>query len=97
MKKAAVAAVETWQSVWREQEKDRASEIRVKSSRNGKDTSAEASVACPFCGETSEIAVDPWVTRSETFIEDCDVCCHPRVVHVERDESGVMNIWCERS
>ncbi len=88
---AKARKVDAWERVW---QNDRVSEVRV---RGTKDVHAETTVACPFCGETGEVAVDAYGSATETFIEDCEVCCHPRVVHVERDETGGMNIWCERS
>jgi transcription elongation factor Elf1 len=54
-------------------------------------------VTCPFCGETEEISVDGGGGESQTYIEDCAVCCRPRVVHVEpSDEPGEPNVWLER-
>ena len=40
-------------------------------------------VTCPYCGENSEIYVEPDVTRS--FVQDCEVCCNPWRVRVSRD------------
>ena len=37
-------------------------------------------ITCPFCGEQVEIYVEADVTG--TFIQDCEVCCHPWRVHV---------------
>ncbi len=93
-RKAATAKarkVDAWERIW---QNDRESEVRV---RGTKDVHADTTVACPFCGETGEVVVDEIGATHETFIEDCEVCCHPREVHVERDETGGMKIWCERS
>lgn len=40
-------------------------------------------VVCPFCGSIDQITVDTSGGASQTFVEDCASCCHPRVVHVE--------------
>lgn len=40
-------------------------------------------VACPYCGETVEIYLEPDVRG--TFVQDCEVCCHPWSVRVVRD------------
>ena len=40
-------------------------------------------VVCPWCFESVELYVDP-DTRG-LFVEDCEVCCRPWAVHVERD------------
>jgi transcription elongation factor Elf1 len=31
---------------------------------------------CPFCGEEISMVLDTSV-RSQTYIEDCEVCCRP--------------------
>jgi hypothetical protein len=52
---------------------------------------------CPFCGESEELYVDPGGGPEQTYVEDCAVCCRPRVVHVEPgDEPGTFNVWLER-
>jgi len=48
--------------------------------------SDEFLVTCPFCGEHSEIYVEPDVTGS--FVQDCEVCCNPWRVRVSRDGGG---------
>jgi hypothetical protein len=42
-------------------------------------------VVCPYCGEQVEIYIEPDVTG--TFVQDCEVCCHPWTVRV-LDEGG---------
>ena len=32
-------------------------------------------VTCPYCGEETEIYVEPDVRGS--FVQDCEVCCNP--------------------
>lgn len=43
----------------------------------------EAVVVCPYCGEEIEIAVDPGGGSSQSYVEDCAVCCSPWMVHVQ--------------
>ncbi|MGH9311509.1 MAG: CPXCG motif-containing cysteine-rich protein [Vicinamibacterales bacterium] len=38
------------------------------------------SVTCPYCGEASEIAVEPDLRG--TFVQDCEVCCSPWLVRI---------------
>lgn len=65
--------------------------------RRRKKKTGKTEVACPFCGEVDEIAVDLGGGASQTYVEDCAVCCRPRVVHVEpSDEPGAPNVWLER-
>jgi len=59
--------------------------------------SSSSRVICPFCGEEEEVYVDLGGAQRQTYTEDCPVCCHPRVVHVEPgDELGEMRVWLER-
>jgi len=60
-------------------------------------TMGDAEVTCPFCGATDEIYVDLGGGSCQTYVEDCAVCCHPRVVHVEPgDDAGEVTVWVER-
>jgi hypothetical protein len=40
---------------------------------------------CAGCGEWNEAAVDESAGRSQTYAEDCQVCCKPNVLRVEWD------------
>lgn len=53
-------------------------------------------VQCPYCWETLEISVDPSVAAQE-YVEDCQVCCQPIVVHVVLDEhlTPTVNVRAE--
>lgn len=31
---------------------------------------------CPYCWEEISVVLDPSVRR-QTYVEDCEVCCHP--------------------
>jgi hypothetical protein len=54
-------------------------------------------VACPFCGEREALHVDEGGGQHQTYVEDCAVCCRPRVVHVEPgSEPGQVHVWLER-
>src|SRR6478672_5136108 len=41
-------------------------------------------VRCPYCGEEMEVAVEAVGASSESFVQDCSVCCRPWTVHVSR-------------
>jgi hypothetical protein len=43
-------------------------------------------VMCPYCGEASEILIEPDVHG--TFVQDCEVCCNPWLVRVTVDGDG---------
>jgi hypothetical protein len=65
--------------------------------RKRKARRSSTAVACPFCGEDEDIFVDDGGGRSQTYTEDCPVCCRPRVVHVEPgDDPGEVRVWLER-
>ena len=54
----------------------------------------EAQVMCPWCSESQLLYVDPG--NSGRFIQDCDVCCRPWTVHVQRD-GGALHVSVERA
>ena len=41
-----------------------------------------AEVVCPHCGETTTISIDAGSGTDQEYIEDCEVCCNPWLVHV---------------
>ena len=45
-------------------------------------------VACPYCGEENEVALDPGSGASQDYVEDCHVCCQPWRVSVEYTSDG---------
>ena len=50
------------------------------------DTSA--SVYCPYCNETVEIALDPGSGDAQEYVQDCEVCCQPWSVSVVYQADG---------
>ncbi|WP_203301402.1 CPXCG motif-containing cysteine-rich protein [Marinobacter sediminum] len=42
-------------------------------------------IQCPYCWETLDVSVDPSVLEQE-YVEDCQVCCRPIVIHVTFDD-----------
>ena len=56
-----------------------------------------ATVECPFCGQSDELAIDLGGGERQQYTEDCAVCCRPRIVHVEPGvEPGEVQVWIER-
>jgi hypothetical protein len=56
-----------------------------------------SSVECPFCGEVDDLHVDSGGGDTQVYVEDCAVCCRPRVVHVEPGvQPGEVRVWLER-
>ena len=49
------------------------------------------SVACPFCGQFSEVMVDTAI-RQQRFTTDCEVCCRPFEIVVECENGEILNL-----
>lgn len=47
------------------------------------------SIACPYCGQTIDVIVDPSVPAQE-YVEDCEVCCRPIVLTISIDGDRVV-------
>ncbi|HEX7284873.1 MAG TPA: CPXCG motif-containing cysteine-rich protein [Candidatus Angelobacter sp.] len=43
---------------------------------------------CAGCGEWNETVVDTSAGTSQSYVEDCQVCCKPNVLHVTWDRSA---------
>lgn len=56
------------------------------------ETSVE--VACPNCGETILLFLDLSV-ESQSYIEDCSVCCQPMTVSYSAQDGELANISIE--
>jgi len=51
---------------------------------------------CAGCGEWNETSVDNTAGRSQTYVEDCQICCQPNVLRLEWDEQAQeYMIHCE--
>ncbi|RME00470.1 MAG: CPXCG motif-containing cysteine-rich protein [Bacteroidetes bacterium] len=46
---------------------------------------------CPYCGEGIDLLADA-SAGSQSYSEDCPVCCRPMVVQLSIDESGIQVI-----
>lgn len=56
------------------------------------ETSAE--VMCPHCGETITLLLDLSV-ESQSYIEDCSVCCQPMTVSYSAADGELADIQVE--
>jgi hypothetical protein len=54
-----------------------------------------ATVWCPYCGEASEVALDPGGGAQQTYVEDCPVCCRPWRVTVSYQPDGTADVWAQ--
>jgi hypothetical protein len=48
-----------------------------------------ADIACPYCGEVITIPLD-LSAGSQSYVEDCQVCCQPIQVAVTVAENGAL-------
>lgn len=55
----------------------------------------EASIVCPYCGESVEVAVDPGSGTEQEYVEDCPVCCRPWQVLVQYAPDGNVDVRVE--
>ena len=53
----------------------------------------EATYICDNCGEEIVVPIDPSAGSSQTYVEDCPVCCSPNVVHVEIVDVDDVRVW----
>jgi hypothetical protein len=51
-----------------------------------------ATVYCPYCNETVEIAIDPAGGSAQQYVEDCEVCCQPWTVSVRYRGDGTAEV-----
>jgi hypothetical protein len=55
----------------------------------------EASYICDACGEEIVIPLDLTEGSSQTYVEDCPVCCRANTIHIQIDEEGTAQVWAE--
>ncbi|MEJ6526720.1 MAG: CPXCG motif-containing cysteine-rich protein [OM182 bacterium] len=48
--------------------------------------------SCPYCGEPIELLIDCSV-REQEYVEDCQVCCSPIMVHTSIDNEGDPSVF----
>jgi hypothetical protein len=54
------------------------------------------SYVCPTCGESIVVPLDRSAGTDQEYGEDCPVCCHPNIIHVEFfDEGEPPRVWAE--
>jgi len=56
----------------------------------------QGAYTCPTCWEEIVIPLDATQGDEQTYTEDCPVCCHPNIIHVEFDkEWEAPRVWAE--
>jgi transcription elongation factor Elf1 len=52
----------------------------------------EATYVCDSCGEEIVVPVDLSAGAHQDYVEDCPVCCHPMILHVDIDSDGEAHV-----
>jgi hypothetical protein len=47
----------------------------------------ESGFQCAGCGEWNTTTVDDSAGRTQSYVEDCQVCCKPNLLRVEYDSA----------
>ncbi len=53
----------------------------------------ENAYICDTCGEEIVIPIDVSAGAEQEYVEDCPVCCHPNVIHINVEPDGTVQIW----
>jgi transcription elongation factor Elf1 len=56
----------------------------------------ERRISCPHCAESMDVVVD-LSGGSQSYIEDCQVCCQPVQFRVEVDDGRLLILQVERA
>ena len=48
---------------------------------------------CPYCWETISMLLDP--STSQTYIEDCEVCCNPIEIRTQFEDQQLISFQAE--
>jgi hypothetical protein len=48
----------------------------------------EEVVTCPYCWEEITLLIDP--SESQTYTEDCSVCCQPILINAQVDDEEIV-------
>jgi len=50
---------------------------------------------CPFCAQPITLVVD-LSAGSQTYVEDCQVCCQPMLITIDVDDHDLNELRIER-
>lgn len=45
---------------------------------------------CAFCGQSNLTFVDISAGMEQSYVEDCQVCCRPNLLHIRVDEQTLF-------
>ena len=55
------------------------------------------SLTCPYCGEPVDVMIDEGGGESQSYVEDCPVCCRPWQVEVTQDHDDGWSVTLRTS
>ena len=56
-----------------------------------------ATFLCVYCAQANEVPIDADGLAEQSYVEDCQVCCRPNLLHVHVDaEHGEASVWAEQ-
>lgn len=76
-------------------EDDTSQSTASRSGNNQSSSLEEACYICDACGEEIVIPLDLSEGSSQSYVEDCPVCCRANVIHVQMDDDGSTQVWAE--
>ena len=54
----------------------------------------EKTISCPYYGEAFSVLLDDSLPE-QRYVEDCQVCCRPIVMHVSVDADGELVVQAQ--
>jgi len=52
-------------------------------------------IVCPYCGQHFDVAVDPGGGAEQQLVVDCEICCRPLRLEIQREGSGAFTAWAK--
>ena len=56
----------------------------------------EHAFTCPYCWQEITILVDA-STPQQSYVEDCEKCCHPILLTIEVEQEEISNFTAEKA
>jgi hypothetical protein len=56
----------------------------------------ETRISCPYCAQSMEIVLD-LSAGSQSYVEDCQICCQPMLVSFETDDGRLQSLRVDRA
>ncbi len=47
---------------------------------------------CPYCGELNSLEYSRSEGKSQSFIQDCEVCCRPIEIDIRTEQDGFISV-----